>query len=154
MDIFYPLGMDGSGYNSIPDGSFDFIVLNHVIEHMNEPLTTLATICTKLKPGGVIWIAFPSVKSLSLPSAEGSLQFCDDPTHAWVPDVREISNSLLAQKIKVLHAGRSKDGIRAAIGVVMLPIAYTRRALTGRMSSKGLWYLLGFEDHVFGQRTS
>jgi hypothetical protein len=24
--------------------------------------------------------------------------------------------------------------------------------LTGKFSGRGMWYLLGFEDHVFGQR--
>lgn len=152
IDTFYPLGVDGSGYDAIPDGSFDFIILHHVVEHMFSPHSTLSMICSKLKPGGVIWIAFPSVKSLGLPSAEGTLQFCDDPTHVWIPDVRDVSNILLSNKVRVLHAGRSKDFIRSMIGVFMLPVAYLRKAITGRLSCKGLWYILGFEDHVFGQR--
>lgn len=152
MDRFYPLGSDGSGYASIPDDSFDFIILHHVVEHMSAPEQTLLTICSKLKPGGFIWIAFPSLRSLSLPSAEGSLQFCDDPTHVYVPDVREISNLLLSTGISVLHAGRSRDLIRELIGGIILPWALLKRGLTGKMSGKGLWYIFGFEDHVFGQR--
>ena len=152
MDTFYPIGIDGSGYSAIPDSSYDFIILNHVVEHMENPAPILATICSKLKPGGYIWIAFPSLRSLSLPSAEGTLQFCDDPTHVRVPDIREISNILLANNVKVLHAGRSKDLARTLIGAAILPFAYLRRLITGRLSCKGLWYILGFEDHVFGQR--
>jgi SAM-dependent methyltransferase len=152
IDDFYLLGLDGSGYSVIPDKSYDFIILHHVIEHMEAPAPILATICSKLKPGGYIWIAFPSLRSLSLPSAEGTLQFCDDPTHVHIPEVREISNILLGNDVKVLNAGRSRDFIRALIGAAILPLAFLRRLLTGRMSSKGLWYILGFEDHVFGQR--
>jgi SAM-dependent methyltransferase len=152
MDTFYPLSLDGSGYSAIPDSHFDFIVLSHVLEHMTEPDQTLAIICSKLKPGGYIWIAFPSVRSLSLPSAEGSLQFCDDPTHVYLPDVREVTNVLLANGVRVLHAGRSRSLFRELLGVAMLPLAFFRKAFTGKLSSKGLWYILGFEDHVLGQR--
>ena len=152
MDAFYLLGTDGSGYSSIPDSSYDFIILHHVVEHMPVPAPILTTICTKLKPGGYIWIAFPSLRSLSLPSAEGTLQFCDDPTHVNVPDIREISNILLANGVRVVHAGRSRAFLREMIGVVILPWALFRRMITGKLSSKGLWYILGFEDHVFGQR--
>ncbi len=152
MDVFYPLGVDGSGYSAIPDGSFDFVIMHHVVEHMHDPLPILATVCTKLKQGGVIWIAFPSLRSLSLPSAEGTLQFCDDPTHVRLPDVREVSNVLLAHGVKVLHAGRSKDLVRTLIGAAILPFALLRKLVAGKLSGRGLWYILGFEDHVFGQR--
>jgi len=153
MDTFYPVGVDGSGYSEIPDRSYDLIILHHVIEHMTAPSPILAQICSKLKPGGCIWIAFPSVRSLSFPSAaEGTLQFCDDDTHVYVPSVREISNVLLANGIKVLHAGRTRDVVRTMVGVAVLPWALLRRLVTGRFVVRGLWYVLGFEDHVFGQR--
>ena len=152
MDTFYLLDPDDLSYSSIPDGGFDFIILHHVIEHMTMPAPILAAICSKLKPGGYIWIAFPSLRTLSLPSAYGTLQFCDDPTHVRIPDVREVSNILLANEVKVLHAGRSRSFAREAIGAMLLPWALLKRMITGRLSGKGLWYILGFEDHVFGQR--
>jgi 2-polyprenyl-3-methyl-5-hydroxy-6-metoxy-1,4-benzoquinol methylase len=151
MDNFYLLGVDGSGYDAIPDGSFDLVILHHVLEHMFKPNLTLSTICQKLKPGGYIWIAFPSLRSLSLPSAKGTLQFCDDDTHVYLPDIREVSNVLLANGFTIKHAGTSRDIPRALIGAALLPWALGRKLFTGKLS-EGLWHILGFEDHVFGQR--
>ena len=151
MDEFYLLGIDGSGYDAIPTRSFDLILIHHVLEHMPNPAPIIALLCSKLKPGGHIWIAFPSLRSLSLPSGHGTLQFCDDDTHVYLPDVREVSNVLLANDIKILHAGRSRDIPRTLIGAALLPWALVKKLTTGKMS-EGLWHILGFEDHVFGQR--
>ena len=150
MDAFYPLNADGSGYDAIPD----FVILNHVVEHIREPAPVVATLCAKLKPGGFMWIAFPSLRSLSLPhSVDETLQFCDDPTHVYLPDVREIANVLLANGVAVLHAGRSREGFSTAIAdAVKFCKRCVMRVFTGKFSGRGMWYVLGFEDHVFGQR--
>jgi len=153
MDDFYLLGIDGTGYSAIPDNSYDLVLLHHVVEHMPDAKPILAELCRKLTPGGYIWIAFPSLRSLSLPSAsKWPLQFCDDPTHVFIPDIREVSNTLLANGVKILHAGRSRDLIRALIGLIVLPWAVLTKLATGKFSAKGLWYIVGFEDHVLGQR--
>lgn len=154
MDTFFSIGADGSGYSAIPEASYDFVILNHVVEHMANPAPIVAALCGKLKPGGLIWIAFPSLRSLALPhSADETLQFCDDPTHVRLPDVREIANLLLANGVTVLHAGRSREGF---ITTLKDELRFVRRKLaqlfTGKFSGRGMWYLLGFEDHVFGQR--
>lgn len=154
MDAFYLLGTDGEGYDAIPDSSFDFVILNHVLEHMAEPAPILAALCAKLKPGGHIWIAFPSLRSLELPSSvDETLQFCDDPTHVYLPCVREVANTLLAHGVKVLHAGRSREGLPTTLGDgVKLAKRLLKKMFTGKFSGRGMWYLLGFEDHVLGQR--
>lgn len=153
MDDFYPVGTDGSGYDAIPEAAFDLIILNHVVEHMANPVPIVAKLCSKLKPNGYMWIAFPSLRSLSLPSSsDETLQFCDDPTHIRVPDIREITNALLANQVRVLHAGRSREGFFTSLSDI---VKFAKRLLkwsaTGKFSGKGMWYLLGFEDHVFGQ---
>jgi 2-polyprenyl-3-methyl-5-hydroxy-6-metoxy-1,4-benzoquinol methylase len=154
MDAFYPLNIDGSGYDAIPDASYDFLILNHVVEHMRDPAPVVATLCGKLKPGGFIWIAFPSLRSLSLPhSADETLQFCDDATHVYLPDVREMANVVLANGVTVMHAGRSREGFFTSLGdVLKLGKRMVRWLFTGKFSGRGMWYVLGFEDHVFGQR--
>jgi SAM-dependent methyltransferase len=154
MDVFYLLGTDGSGYSAIPENSFDLVILNHVIEHMPDPIPILATLCEKIKPGGYIWIAFPSLRSLSLPHSEDeTLNFCDDPTHVRVPDLREVANILLANGVRIVHAGRSREGFFTSLAdVFKLAKRLLRKLFTGRFSGRGLWYVLGFEDHVLGQR--
>jgi 2-polyprenyl-3-methyl-5-hydroxy-6-metoxy-1,4-benzoquinol methylase len=130
------------------------VILNHVVEHMADPAPIVAALCSKLKPGGAIWIAFPSVRSLALPhSVDETLQFCDDPTHVRVPDVREIANILLANGVRVLHAGRSREGFFTTVAdCVKLGKRLAVKLCAGRFSGRGMWYLLGFEDHVFGRR--
>jgi hypothetical protein len=81
------------------------------------------------------------------------LQFCDDPTHVYLPDVREVANILLAHGVKVLHAGRSREGFLTTLSdIFKLPKRLLMRFVTGKFYGRGMWYLLGFEDHVFGQR--
>jgi 2-polyprenyl-3-methyl-5-hydroxy-6-metoxy-1,4-benzoquinol methylase len=154
MDEFFQLGADGSGYAEIPDANYDFVILNHVVEHMAEPVPILAVLCAKLKPGGYIWIAFPSLRSLGLPhSVDETLQFCDDATHVYLPDMREVANVLLANGVNVLHAGRSREGFLTTLtDIFKLCKRLMVKLFTGRFSGRGMWYLLGFEDHVFGQR--
>jgi 2-polyprenyl-3-methyl-5-hydroxy-6-metoxy-1,4-benzoquinol methylase len=42
---------------------FDVIIVNHVLEHMNEPVTFLTTVKERLAPRGIVRIAVPNVAS-------------------------------------------------------------------------------------------
>jgi hypothetical protein len=71
----------------------------------------------------------------------------------YLPDVREVANILLANGVKVVHAGRSREGFfTTLVDVTKLFRRLVKRIFTGRFSGRGMWYLLGFEDHVLGQR--
>lgn len=154
VDQFYPIGADGSGYDAIPDTSYDLVILNHVIEHMPNPAPIIAKLCGKLKPGGYMWLAFPSLRSLSLPhSVDETLNFCDDPTHVYLPDVPQIVNVLLRSGVSIVHAGRSREGFLTSVAdCFKLAKRLLIRMVTGKFSGRGLWYVLGFEDHVLGRR--
>lgn len=45
------------------EGLFDFITMNHVIEHLHDPFGDLAKCYRLLKPGGRIWIETPNIHS-------------------------------------------------------------------------------------------
>jgi SAM-dependent methyltransferase len=154
MDEFFQLGADGSGYNVIPDASYDLVILNHVIEHMQAPEPIVAMLCRKLKTGGFIWIAFPSKRSLTLPqSVDETLNFYDDPTHVYLPDVDEVAKILEANAVTVIDAGRSREGFWTSVADrVKFCKRWVKKVVTGKFSGRGMWYLMGFEDHVFGQR--
>ena len=48
---------------SLPDAHFDAIIMNHVIEHLHDPLDTLRRCWKLLKPGGHITLVTPNFDS-------------------------------------------------------------------------------------------
>lgn len=50
---------DGEKLRKVADGSQDFIIANHFIEHCENPIGTLQTFARKLRPRGVIYMAIP-----------------------------------------------------------------------------------------------
>ena len=55
---------DGETLASIPPGELDFIIANHMLEHCENPLGTLAVHLSRLKCGGTLYYAIPD-KQLS-----------------------------------------------------------------------------------------
>lgn len=45
--------------DGLPDAAFDFLIANHVIEHLQDPILFLQSIARKLVPGGRAMIAAP-----------------------------------------------------------------------------------------------
>jgi SAM-dependent methyltransferase len=50
---------DGERLASIGDGSVDFVIANHFIEHTEDPIATLHSHSRVLRPGGVLFLAVP-----------------------------------------------------------------------------------------------
>jgi SAM-dependent methyltransferase len=50
---------NGELLSTIPEGSQDFIVANHFLEHCEDPIRTIETHLGKLRPGGVLFYAVP-----------------------------------------------------------------------------------------------
>ena len=50
---------DGEKLATIAEGTQDFIVANHFLEHCENPIATIETHLGKLKPGGVLFYAVP-----------------------------------------------------------------------------------------------
>lgn len=46
-------------------GTFDFILLNQVLEHVPNPMKMIKTVNLLLKPGGILAISVPNAKSIS-----------------------------------------------------------------------------------------
>ena len=42
-----------------PDGTFDAAVCSHVLEHAHTPALALKEVCRILRPGGLLWAAWP-----------------------------------------------------------------------------------------------
>lgn len=150
MEAFYELDLEKSDLREIPDESFDFINMAHVLEHLHRGFDVLDKLLPKLKRGGRIYIEFPSERSLHMPSARGTLHFSDDTTHVYVHSVREVSNFLMQRGLRIIKGGRVSGGIRSFIGLFFLPYQIFSYLRHGKMTVKwGLWSLFGFADYVY-----
>ena len=49
-----------------PENSFDAVTMNHVIEHVFDPVATLREVCRILKPGGMVVAVTPNADCLGL----------------------------------------------------------------------------------------
>jgi SAM-dependent methyltransferase len=68
-------------WDKLPDNGFDFIRMNHVLEHLYHPKTVLNALYKKLKPGGILHIAVPNPLGLSAQEFKSSWLGLDCPRH-------------------------------------------------------------------------
>jgi SAM-dependent methyltransferase len=149
MTGHYALDLESGSLDAVPAAFFDVVVMSHVIEHLPNGLEVLAALTEKLRPGGRIYVEFPSVRSLALPPMKGTLNFSDDPTHVRVYGVREISNLLMSRGFRILRAGRRRHWMR----ILLLPLIVTAKfALGGRPEAGDFWDVAGFADYVFARK--
>ncbi len=147
MDRFYELDLETDSLDSIPDDFYEVVILSHVIEHLRNGPEVIRGMTRKLKKGGYIYIEYPSVRSVGLPSMAGTLQFCDAPTHVRLYDLKEVSNILLENECRVLRGGTRRDLLR----ILFFPLFLVRGLLTGRPAS-AFWDLLGFAEYVLARK--
>lgn len=71
------LGLDVRTDSLRPDlfeeGRFDYIRLNHVLEHLNDPVRALAMIARFLKPDGVFYVEVPNIETYAVMKSRGNL---------------------------------------------------------------------------------
>jgi SAM-dependent methyltransferase len=150
MDKFYHVDLLKDDLSSIPNNHFNIIILSHVIEHLPNGLEIIEKLIKKLKINGDIYIEFPSTKSLSLWSADGTLNFCDDHSHVRVYDIKEIANLLLKNNVTITKAGTAREWLKIFILPLLLPYHLLYFFKTGRLTSKFLWDITGFASYIHG----
>ncbi|MEO8372397.1 MAG: class I SAM-dependent methyltransferase [Candidatus Solibacter sp.] len=150
MYRFYQANLEEDSLDTVPDGYFDAIVLSHVIEHLINGEKCLQKLALKLKPGGIIYIEYPGVRSLNVPHARsGFLHFHDDPTHVRVYSVAEVSNIMLRAGCDIIRGGTRRDGLR----LLLTPILALRGLIKYRHIWSGrLWDVFGIAEVVVARR--
>lgn len=149
MKEFYHFELTPHNLRKVPDNFFDVVIMNHIIEHLPNGLEILAIITKKLKEGGFIYIEYPSVKSLKMPSLKGTLHFSDDPTHVKLYTLVDVCNTLLANNFKIIKAGTRRD----KIGIFLFPIIIIVKLLRKEvLAGQGIWDVLGFAEYVWATK--
>lgn len=96
------------------DNTFDFAIMNHVLEHLDNTGYVLSEIRRILKPGGLLYIETPNFRTTRLPSLRFKkeqgmpINFYDDATHVRPYDegsLRQTVGSYLAP----VRTGKSRN---------------------------------------------
>ena len=149
MTKFYNLDLENDSLEIIPDNFFDVIVMNHVIEHIFNGIEIVESLSKKIKHGGRIYIETPSVKSLSLPSQPGTLNFCDDATHKKIYNLTDIVNVLIKNNFKIIKAGTRRD----KVGIFFSPYFIIKKIIKKEgFSGFSIWDITGFAWFIFAEK--
>lgn len=82
---------------------FDVIVMNHVIEHLSDPIGALNKIHSLLKPDGIFIIGTPDFDSAAARRYRSNFRLLHDPTHVSLFSSDSMHRCLRDFGFKILH---------------------------------------------------
>ena len=128
---------------------FDAIISSHNLEHCNAPNSVLQAMLRALKPGGRIYLSFPSEASISFPKRRG-LNFFDDSTHKNILPLSDVLEVIKSEEFTIdIVAERNRPKILNLIGLVLEPLSI----VCGKVMI-GTWELYGFESIIWATKTT
>lgn len=89
---------------NLPGDSFDLIRLEHVFEHLLEPMQILRELHRLLKPGGILVMNFPGINSLSFALSPRQWAHRDSPRHLFLHTLRSAENMLTNSGFRIAKA--------------------------------------------------
>lgn len=134
--------------SSLPN-NFDVVISSHNLEHCNDRLGTLSAMLGVLKPGGRIYLSFPSEDTLSFPRRAGTLNYSDDKTHQdRPPSFNEILKFIQAKNFSIDFSTKNYRplGLRI-LGFLMEPISKINNKIY-----LGTWEYYGFETIIWAKK--
>jgi len=149
MDKFYKLDIsECSNLGIISNNLFDCIILSHVIEHLYNGEEVIRKLLNKLKENGIIYIEFPSSRSVYLPRLK-ILNFYDDPTHVKMYRLKELERLLLANGCGIVKSGARRSFKR----IMLLPFYFIATTIFYKRIVGGVfWDVLGFADFLVAKK--
>lgn len=108
-------------------GSFDYITISHVIEHVYDPVATLRVAYKLLKPGGRLWLDTPNIDSFGYDHYGEHWLGVDSPRHLVIFGWETMR---LALKMSGFYTWKYIDRSGAAIGVFPLSEQVKNSVLT------------------------
>ncbi len=129
-------------------GQFDGVISTHNLAHCNDRSGTLLAMVSAVKPGGDIYMLFPSELSASLPSRRGGLNYFDDGTHQGRPPAFQ----------DVLDAMRGFEFVIAQpehrpLADMLLGLYNEPESIQSGWIKPGTWALHGFEAIIWGTKS-
>jgi len=93
-----------------PENSFDVITMNHVIEHVLDPITLLSECKRILKPNGKLIVITPNIKSLGHRFFKTSCLHLDPPRHIYLFSPKSLITSAEKAGLKIKNVFTPSKG--------------------------------------------
>lgn len=110
-----------------PGDFFDVVTLNHVLEHIGDPRSTLREVRRIVKPDGAIVVGIPQTRSLLYRLFGRRWWQLDVPRHLFVPSIHNLST--LAEELGFRISRVRYNGTPASI---LASLRYWRSDILGR----------------------
>lgn len=149
IDKFFEKDLNKLEFDDIEDNYYNLLIMSHVIEHLINGDKVIESLLAKLKPNGIIYLEYPSVKSLFLPTMRETLNFFDDPTHVRIYTLHELLNLLLKNNTTILKYGTR----RRLLSILLIPIKVPYQLITKSYLRAGtFWDITGFAQFIIAKR--
>lgn len=83
---------------------FDVITLNHVIEHVHEPVEVLKRCHALLRPGGQIWLETPNIDSFGHARFQKNWRGLESPRHVVLFNLYSLGQAFFRAGFPAMHA--------------------------------------------------
>lgn len=93
-----------SALDGIPP-MYDLIIANHVLEHLANGRYVFVKLLGLLKPNGVLYAEFPSIRTAYKRKFGQLYHFHDDPTHKTFYLLEELANDTMRAGCKIISCG-------------------------------------------------
>jgi SAM-dependent methyltransferase len=80
FDEFYQVDLNEGDLSHLEKQSFDYAISSHRIEHLNDGMSIVSQMAELVRPGGLIYLEWPSERSLTFTIKGLGLRFDDDCT--------------------------------------------------------------------------
>lgn len=128
---------------------FDAVISSHNIEHCDDRLGVFNAMLSAIKPGGQLYLSFPSAGSIKFPKRQGTLNYHDDDTHKYSPpDIEEFECLLHQENFDIIYAIKKyQPKLLWTIGLLVEPLSYLRKKIM-----LGTWEYYGFESIIMAKK--
>lgn len=103
------------------DGRFDAVTLRHSIEHVADPRDCLRHCLRHLRPGGMIWLAWPNPRGTGAYLFRSAWRGLEAPRHLCIPSMAAMHDMLLEVGFvapRALRRGHHARSISKESGVI------------------------------------
>jgi SAM-dependent methyltransferase len=144
-DRYHLLDLDATDLAFLPDRSYDLVVSSHTIEHLKDGLAVVERLCRKVKPGGRLYLEWPSVQSTTFPVRGLGLRFDDDPTHRKAYALDDVRRLVEREGLRIERAGVRRQWLRILLAPILVPYHSVR---VRRPVLYDLWDITGFANSL------